>query len=72
MTQEFTVIWFESTMKWLAVLDDGTVLGLAENFGGVQRAVNAALTTIGCGESDFDCVQNDGDFMRYRRAVATE
>ena len=65
MINEFTVVWFESTQKWVAVLDTGSVID--NSFSAVGYAVNAALARIGCPEAAFDCVENFGDYMRYMR-----
>lgn len=63
--EEFSVIWFESDQKWMAVFPTGVVLD--NNFGAVGYATGAALDYLGRGEAEFDCVDDYGDFYRYAK-----
>lgn len=61
--QEFTLVWFESTQKWVAVLDDGTVLD--NKFASVGAAHGAALEATGRGEAEWEMESSTGDVQRY-------
>lgn len=63
--EEFSVIWFESDQKWMAVFPTGVVLD--NKFGAVGYATGAALDYLGRGEAEFDCVDDYGDFYRYAK-----
>lgn len=63
--EEFSVIWFESDQKWIAVFPTGVVLD--NKFGAVGYATGAALDYLGRGEAEFDCVDDYGDFYRYAK-----
>jgi hypothetical protein len=63
--EEFSVIWFESDQKWIAVFPTGVVLD--NKFGAVGYATGAALDYLGRGEAEFDCLDDYGDFYRYAK-----
>lgn len=64
--EEFTVVWFESTQEWVAMLPNCHVL--RGGWGAVGYAVSAAMDYLGRGESEFHLPDGgDGTFFRYEK-----
>lgn len=60
--EEFSVVWFEQTQKWVVLLPDGTTIN--RNFGAIGYATAAVHELTGRGEAEFECVET-GDFFRF-------
>lgn len=60
--EEFSIVWFEQSQKWIVLLPDGTTID--RKFGAIGHAVHAVFDLTGRGEAEFDCVET-GDFFRY-------
>lgn len=60
--EEFSVVWFEQTQKWIVLLPDGTIID--RNFGAIGYATRAVYELTGRGEAEFEWVET-GDFFRF-------
>jgi len=67
MMREFVAVWFEFGQEWIVMFPDGSVM--RGDYAAIGYAVNAALTSLDAGESDFDCTEDTGTFYSYERSL---
>lgn len=63
--EEFTVQWFESRQKWIAIFPNGHVID--DGFGAVGYAISAAYQYLNRGEVEFECTEDTGSYQRYEK-----
>lgn len=70
MTDEFCLIWFESTQRWVVIFPFLRVLD--NGFTSMGYARNAALEEINAADADFDVEEDTGTFYRFVRSEAAK
>lgn len=63
MIEEFCVVWFEQSQKWIVLFPNGEIID--NNFPAIGYATIAALKKLDAAEADFDVFEDTGTFYRF-------